>query len=198
MNLNKFSQVWVIIWTYFKISLVIGVQVIVFLQYSAFFHIRWILLLIEITLGFVIRMDVRKLIPLAKFITINLIPIFLIFYFVEYDWINTLVSFGDFIIKILLMLLSVVLFSETTSQYTLLLSLSKIGVPKRIAFIIMNIFSFIPILSEELRSVTLSQKARGYKFRLRNLKPILVPIILSLLDLSINLSISLESRGYEL
>ncbi len=192
---SKKKQIFSIIWVYIKILLVIGVQIIAFLSSSIFFHVRWILLVFGIILCIIVKIKFRNLIPLIKFLALNMVPIFLIYYYANLDWILALSSFADFLIKMLLLLMSVILFSHTTSQYKLMISLTRIGIPKRIAFIVMNLLTFIPLISEQIHLVVLSQKARGYKVRLLNLRPIIVPVVLHLLDFSINISLSLESRG---
>jgi cobalt/nickel transport system permease protein/energy-coupling factor transport system permease protein len=152
----------------------------------------------EIILAILIKINVDRVIPVLKFLLINLIPIYLLFYFVDFDWIIALRYFGEFTSKIFVLLISLLLFVEVTPLSTLVTSLSKIGFPKRLTFVVVVGINFIPLISAQLRKVVQFQKARGYKVRLFKLKPILVPVITNILDLSLNISLSLESRGLEL
>ncbi|MHA1453359.1 MAG: energy-coupling factor transporter transmembrane component T family protein [Promethearchaeota archaeon] len=190
------SEIWIVLWTYFKILLLIGINITVFLAIP--FWIFWIIFGLELILGVLIKVKFDKIIPILKFITINLIPIYFILYFHHFDWVLALYDFGVYTSKIFVLLFSLIIFSQTTPNSILITSISKIGVPKRISFIIATTLTLLPGVSAELRNIVKMQKARGYKVNIFRLKPILVPLVLNLMNYSINLSLSLESRGFEL
>jgi energy-coupling factor transporter transmembrane protein EcfT len=196
VNQPKMRVIWITAWTYVKILILIGINIVVFLPISS--YILWVIFVIEVLIGIVVKIKIEKCLLIIKFLLINLIPIYLILYFVDYDWIQALLYFEKFMSKIFVLLISLVIFSQITPLNTMVISLAKIGVPKRISFILITVINFIPTLSAQLRIIVNNQKARGYRFSIINLRPILVPAIINLLDQSINLSLSLESRGFEL
>ena len=184
-----------VLWTYLKILLLIGTNIVVFLTIPS--YALWILFAVELVIGVIIKVKVHKILPILKFIGINVIPIYFIMYFSTLNWVLALISLEQYLSKIFVLLLSVIIFSQTTPNSVLITSLGKIGVPKKLTFVITTVLTLIPTISERLRNVVLAQKARGYKINLFRLKPILVPTILQLMDFSINLSYSLESRGFD-
>jgi len=94
---------------------------------------------------------------------------------------------------------------ELTSGIEYLLApTKKIGVPAHDIAMMMTItLRFIPILSEELEKIMKAQKARGANFetgsfisRIKNLIPILVPLILSAFRRAEDLADAMEARCY--
>lgn len=191
---KKSNEVVLIVWTYLKILLLVAINIIAFLPIP--FYVLWIIFGCEVFIGILVKIAIQKILPIIKFLAFNLIPMLLLLYFVEHDWWNALVLFGEYTSKVFLLLMSVVLFVEVTPMNIIVVSLSKIGIPKVVTFIIATGISFIPLLSSQLRTTVQAQKARGYRLNIFKLKPVLVPTILYLLELSTNLSLSLESRGF--
>jgi energy-coupling factor transporter transmembrane protein EcfT len=126
------------------------------------------------------------------------------------NWLSALIYLSEITSKIWLLLLSILIFSGTTSLNSLVNALATpkiririgirsivIGIPKRFSVVFITVLLFIPTISSQIRKVVVQQKARGYKVNIFRLKPILVPVILYLLDLSMKLSLSMESRGFD-
>lgn len=189
-------EVSVIIWTILKILLLVAINILAFLPIP--FYVLWVIFGCEVLIGILVKISIQRIIPIIKFLAFNLIPLLILLYFVEHDWLSALIHFGEYTSKIFLLLMSVVLLVEITPMNILVVSLSKIGIPKVLTFIIATGITFIPLLSSQLRTTVQAQKARGYRLNIFKLKPVLVPTILYLLELSTNLSLSLESRGFNL
>jgi len=100
--------------------------------------------------------------------------------------------------KISIISLQAFIFYATTPPFELIIGLKTLKVPGHIAFAISIAISFLPIISNEIREVLIMQQSRGYKFKLINLKPIIIPTILGIMDYSTNLAMSLEARGFKI
>lgn len=196
VNNRQRSDILGTLWVYLKILFLIGINIVVFLPIEHYF--AWGIFGLEVILAAFMRLNLSKSVPIIKFLLIGLIPMYLLLYFVEYNWLQALVYFSEYSSKILVLLISILIFSHLTPLNTLVESLAKIGIPKRFSFIIVTVLLLIPTISAEVRHVVQHQKARGYRVNIFKLKPILVPVILHLLDLSMKLGLSLESRGYYL
>ncbi len=187
---------WRVFWVYFKILLLIGVNVLAFLPLPQYY--LWSMFLVELFLAVLLQMDLSKSLPILKFLVFNFIPIYLLLYFVDFNWLNALIYLGEITSIIGLLLISILIFNHITPRNELFIAISKSKMPKRMMFVVVIVLTFIPTISAQIHVVVQHQKARGYKVNIFHLKPILVPVILHLLDLSRNLSLSLESRGLDL
>ncbi len=123
--------------------------------------------------------------------------IYVLFYFVNYNWLSALVLFYHYSISMLILFLGAFLFAQATPPRELLISLRMIRIPHKLALAITIAITFLPLLTERIRLTRAYQESRGYKVHFWNLAPIIIPSLLNILDLSLNLAISMESRGYE-
>lgn len=159
---------------------------------------RWIVIIIEMFFAFIIKLEISPFQSFLKFLLINFIPIFILFYFVEFSLISTLIIFWDYLQTMFVMILAAFIFYQMTPPRELLIALDNLFIPKPFALGITVGIIFLPMITDIVIQTKITQESRGYKFRLWNLGPILIPTILNLLDFSTNLALSLESRGYEL
>jgi len=83
--------------------------------------------------------------------------------------------------------------------------LSKLKFPVHEFAMIMTIaLRFIPILEEEIHKIIMAQKSRGAKLdskniitRLKFLKSVIIPLLISIFRRSEQIAIAMEARGYE-
>ncbi len=174
---------------------------IVFTTFSflpLFYDYRWGFLLFEIALAVIIRLKFQQLKGFIKFLLINFIGFYFLFYFIEFSWIQAFLHLLDYFLTISIISLQAFIFYATTPPFELIIGLKTLKVPGYIAFSISIAISFLPITLNKIREVLVIQKSRGYKLRLTNLKPIIIPTILGIMDYSTNLAISLEARGFKI
>lgn len=158
---------------------------------------RWILLPIEVLLGYLIHLPWRDLRGLLRALALNFLGLFLLFLLAERSWSVALTLFLDYAFTIVIMFLASFLFVKTTPPHELLRFFQMLHVPQSFSVALMVAISFLPILTEKIREIIRYQQARGYRFNFFNLIPLIIPGILSVLDLAINLTLSMESRGFE-
>lgn len=90
----------------------------------------------------------------------------------------------------------------TTNPADLVASLSKIGLPKQLGFVILATIQFIPLIQTQASKIIDAQQARGLNIgggvvnRIKSYIPIITPLILSSLDQTYERSISLELRAF--
>ncbi len=178
-----------------KLGVLIGFNIFAFLpQFDVY---RYAILGIEIFLAVLIKLEIYRFKAFFKFLFLNFIPIFFLFYFIDFNWISALIKMWDYLLTTIIMFISVFLFYSITPPKELLIGFRAIRLPKPFALGITIGLTFLPYLTDSIRLTRATQEARGYKLRIWNLGPILIPSILVVLDLSINLAISLEARGYD-
>ncbi|QEE17500.1 energy-coupling factor transporter transmembrane protein EcfT [Promethearchaeum syntrophicum] len=163
-----------------------------------FYDYRWGFLIFEILLAVMIRLNFQKLKGYIKFLVINFLGFYFLFYFIDFSWIQALLHLFDYFLTISIISLQTFIFYSTTPPFELIIGLKTLKVPGHIAFAISIAISFLPIISNEISEVLVMQQSRGYKFRLINLKPIIIPTILGVIDYSTNLAMSLEARGFKI
>ncbi len=177
-----------------KLLLFIGINIGAFSQ--QFFRWRWILFALEVLLVFWTKMPWTRFAGFGKLILVNFLGLYLIFYFALFDWWEALLQFGSFALTLVIMILASFLFTHTTPPIELVSFLRKIKIPTKVVFASVIAISWLPMLSQELHHIIVYQQARGYKVSLFRLGPIIIPAVLHVMDLAINLSISMESRGF--
>ncbi len=110
-----------------------------------------------------------------------------------------------FLLKIMILLFSAVLFALTTSNKEIIVSLIKLKIPYAFAYSLSIAFLFLPLILKEIKEVIIAQKIRGHRIifnifkpkkTVYSLEPIVIPIILLLLNRSFTLSLSAEARGF--
>ena len=87
---------------------------------------------------------------------------------------------------------------------TLMKPLNKIKFPVHEFSMIMSIaLRFIPILEEEMHKITMAQKSRGAKLdskniitKLKYLKSVIIPLMISIFRRSDQIALAMESRCY--
>ncbi|WP_371805509.1 energy-coupling factor transporter transmembrane component T [Candidatus Lokiarchaeum ossiferum] len=164
----------------------------------SFQQIRWIFLITEIILAFGIKLEIYRVQGFFKFLFMNFIGIYFLFYFVDFSWINAFILFYQYTLSMLILFLGTFIFTQTTPPRELLTALRMFHIPRKLALGITVAITFLPLLTERIRLTRAYQEARGYKVHFWNLGPIIIPSLLNILDLSMNLAISMESRGYEI
>ncbi len=179
-----------------KLTILIIFNIISF--HPLFYDYRWGFLIFEIILAVIIRLKFQYLKGFIKFLVINFLAFYLLFYFIDFSWIQALIHLFDYFLTISIISLQAFIFYEATPPFELIIGLKTLKVPGNIAFAISIAISFLPIISNEIREVLVMQQSRGYKFKLFNLKPILIPTILGVMDYSTNLAMSLEARGFKI
>ncbi|MBY9005820.1 MAG: hypothetical protein KGD63_03595 [Candidatus Lokiarchaeota archaeon] len=180
----------------FKLMGLILLNIIAFTDFFEF--IKLYIFVIELLLAILVKVSFRKIKGFTKILLLNFIGLYFLFYFVNFDLINAFFLFIDYSIMILIMVFATFIFYEITPPYELLLALKKLKISTKFAIAITISLSFFPIINDRMKKILAFQRSRGYKLRLWRLGPILIPIFLTILDLSINLSISLDGRGYRL
>ena len=181
---------------FFKLVLLICFNLFAFMP--LFQAIRAYLLIGEIGLALIIRLQWALFWSFFKFILLSFIGLFILFYFVEFSIINALELFGSYVLTILILFLGVFIFSAVTPLQELLVAFDTFRIPQGLSIAITIALCFFPILTQNFREILIYQQARGYHLRIRNLWPVLIPGLMSILDLSINMTLSLESRGFGL
>jgi energy-coupling factor transport system permease protein len=110
-----------------------------------------------------------------------------------------------FLLKIMILLFSAILFALTTSNKEIIVALIKLKVPYEFAYSLSIAFLFLPILLKEIKEVIIAQKIRGHKLifnifkpkkTVMSLEPIIIPVILLLVNRSFSLSLAAEARGF--
>lgn len=180
----------------FKLLLFTILNTLAFLpQFSAW---RWGLLPIEIFLGWVVKLQWGEIKGTMKFLLMNFVGLYILFYFVDFDWLGALFLFGNYAITIIVLFLGAFIFVRTTPPRELLTALRMIHIPQGLSIAFTISLTFLPLLTQNIRQVIAMQQARGYRMHLLHLGPILIPSLLNLIDLSTNLALSMEARGFEM
>jgi len=177
-----------------KLGLFIGMNFLAFLP--LFLSWRWVIFGIEILLMISLKYSWKGIKGFAKILVLNFLVLFLLFYFATWNWLDALREFASFAFTLLIMIQTTFLFTYTTPPMELVVTLRKLKIPTKIIFAGVIALSWLPLLTREIQNIVIVQKSRGYRIHPFHLGPILIPAILRILDLAINLSISLESRGF--
>jgi energy-coupling factor transporter transmembrane protein EcfT len=175
--------------------MLIGLNIIGFLP--VFSGILYIILLLEVVLAVLVRIDFFRIAGFFKILIWNFLGMFLLFYFVQYDWSEAARLLIHYAMVLLIMFFGVFLFIHTTPPRQLLFSLRSVKIPKQFAVGFTIAISFLPVIVTTLRNTKMTQESRGYRLSLWNLGPILIPSILTIMDFSMDLSLSLEARGMD-
>jgi energy-coupling factor transport system permease protein len=106
-------------------------------------------------------------------------------------------------IRLTSLVIASTVFSLTTSPRDFLTSLRKIRVPFEIAFMVNIALRFIPDIKDKASEVLLAQTARGLELekgsilkRLKNLTPLLVPLLINYLVTARNSAVTIETRAF--
>jgi energy-coupling factor transport system permease protein len=107
------------------------------------------------------------------------------------------------IIRISIMISAFSLFFLTVDPNDLALSLISMKIPYEYAFSFSLAFRFVPTIAIETQNIIDAQQSRGYEMRkkgiinqIKNLFPLLVPLIVSSIKRAFNVAEALESRSF--
>ncbi|MBD3213745.1 MAG: hypothetical protein GF311_14135 [Candidatus Lokiarchaeota archaeon] len=107
------------------------------------------------------------------------------------------------IIRIITMISAFSIFFLTVDPNELSLSLIAMKVPYEFAFSFSLAFRFVPTISIEAQNIIDAQQSRGYEMQkkglinqVKNLFPLLVPLIICSIRRAFNVAEALESRGF--
>ncbi|MFX1391909.1 MAG: energy-coupling factor transporter transmembrane component T family protein [Promethearchaeota archaeon] len=163
----------------------------------------------------------NKIIPLF-FIFLSLIPIILLgklfkqwiksmqglsFLFIFIIILNTFFDSLSFaiamIFRILIMVSAYSIFFLTVDPNDLALSLISMKIPYEFAFSFSLAFRFVPTIAFEAQNILDAQQSRGYEMQqkglinqIKNLFPLLIPLIICSIRRAFNVAEALESRGF--
>ena len=165
---------------------------------TQFVFLRWILLPIEIIIGFIVRLKWHEMSGFFKVLLLNFVGLFLLFYLAERDALLALYTFLNYAFTLIVMFLAAFIFVHMTPPRELLSFFEMIRVPKTFSVGLMVAIAFLPMLNVKIREIIRFQQARGYQFRVFNLIPLIIPGILGVLELAVNIAISMESRGFSI
>jgi energy-coupling factor transporter transmembrane protein EcfT len=99
-----------------------------------------------------------------------------------------------------------ILFSMTTSPIEIVFGLMRVGLPHFYGITVMVAFRMLPMISQKIQNVIDAQRARGAKIDLRfrslpmlpsHVAALVVPVLHSTLETSVEFSEVLLSRGYD-
>ncbi len=106
-------------------------------------------------------------------------------------------------IRVISLVIASTVFSLTTTPRDFLTSLRKIKVPFEIAFMVNIALRFIPDIKDKASDILLAQTARGLELekgsifkRLKNLVPLLVPLLINYLLMARNSAVAIETRAF--
>ena len=157
-----------------------------------------IILLVEVFIITIIKLKLSQYKSFLVIFTINLIPTYFLVLLSLNDYFHALLAILDYSIKIYLTFFMIIIFYAITPPYELINLLRSIKAPKSIALGITIAINVFPLIFHTISRIKVIQEARGYNFRLWNLKPILIPSILIFLDQSTELTISMKARGFDI
>ena len=107
------------------------------------------------------------------------------------------------IIRILIMITAFSIFFLTVHPNDLALSLISMKIPYEYAFSFSLAFRFVPTIAIEAQNIMDAQQSRGYEMKqtglinqIKNLFPLLVPLIVSSIKRAFNVAEALESRAF--
>ncbi len=129
---------------------------------------------------------------------------FLIIFIVVLDTLFISFSFAiAMIFRILTMVSAFSIFFLTVDPNDLALSLISMKVPYEFAFSFSLAFRFVPTIAYEAQNIIDAQQSRGYEMQqkglinqIKNLFPLLIPLIICSIRRAFNVAEALESRGF--
>jgi len=129
---------------------------------------------------------------------------FLIIFIVLLNTLFLSLSFAiAMIIRILIMVSAFSLFFLTVDPNDLALSLISMKVPYEFAFSFSLAFRFVPTIAKEAQNILDAQQSRGYEMQkkglisqIKNLFPLLIPLIVCSIRRAFNVAEALESRAF--
>ncbi len=179
-----------------KLGLLFLLNIFAFLP--KFISFRWIFLISEILISFMIDVKIFRIKGFLKFILLNFISILILFYFIDYSWKIAFEEFYHYFITMSILFIGAFIFTEITPPHEMIIAFRTIRIPKKMCIAITVAITFFPLLIKQIKLTTAYQESRGYRMHLWKLGPVLIPSLLNIIDLSMNLSLSMQSRGFEI
>lgn len=133
----------------------------------------------------------------TKLVILSLPGTFVLFTLSSGDWITATLGAAEFTLALALLGTASFAFWKSTPARDLAMTLRTARVPRSLVLALTVAILFLPVILAGLQRARAYQEARGYRFSLFRLSPLLVPAIVHVLDLSTNLAISLQARGFE-
>jgi len=106
-------------------------------------------------------------------------------------------------LRLINILMTFSLLFQTTSPDDISQAITKFGVPYHISFSLSLAFRFVPTLAQEMETITDAQKSRGLEIhkggvlqQIRNLFPLLIPLISNSIKRAYYIAESLEARSF--
>lgn len=139
---------------------------------------------------------------LAVLILVSLVSIFLWLLFGKFS--HSSLLYGVTVsLKIVIMLISGIIFLSTTKNEAIVLGLRRLGLPYVASFTTSLALRLLPVFMHNVKNIYDAQRCRGVDLkrgsvlkRLKNYIPLLGPIFLVTLRSTDQLSIALESKGF--
>ncbi|MFW5895639.1 MAG: energy-coupling factor transporter transmembrane component T family protein [archaeon] len=107
------------------------------------------------------------------------------------------------ILRITIMISAFSIFFLTVHPNDLALSLISMGIPYEFAFSFSLAFRFVPTIARETQNIMDAQQSRGYEMekkglisQIKNLFPLLIPLIVCSIKRAFNVAEALESRAF--
>ncbi|MFX1328587.1 MAG: energy-coupling factor transporter transmembrane component T family protein [Promethearchaeota archaeon] len=129
---------------------------------------------------------------------------FLIFFIIILNTLFISLSFAiAMILRIIIMISAFSIFFLTVDPNDLALSLISMKLPYEFAFSFSLAFRFVPTIAIEAQNILDAQQSRGYEMQkkglinqIKNLFPLLIPLIICSIKRAFNVAEALESRGF--
>jgi energy-coupling factor transporter transmembrane protein EcfT len=118
-------------------------------------------------------------------------------YWLAYQDLNVaLANVVVFLCRLGILLVTIFFFAGTTSQRDLIRSLKALKIPHEFAFMLSLAMRSLPVAVKDLRNILDAQRSRAYKFKVWNLHAMFIPAVLLLLTRSLEISLSMEAKGF--
>jgi energy-coupling factor transport system permease protein len=129
---------------------------------------------------------------------------FIIFFIIFFNMIFISLNYGVLMtLRLVNIIIAFSIFFQTTHPEDLTQAIAKLGVSYPVAFSFSLAFRFIPTLANEVETITKAQKSRGLTLQrggilpqIRNLFPLLIPLITNSIKRAYYVAESLEARSF--
>jgi energy-coupling factor transport system permease protein len=127
----------------------------------------------------------------------------IVFILIINSWVRSLNYAFVVILRIIVLMMTFSLYFQTTLPEDLTQSLLSLRVSYPNAFALSLAFRFVPTMAQETEIIMDAQKSRGHQIQeggiiqqIRNLLPLLIPLLLNSLRRAYHVAEALESRGF--
>ena len=143
------------------------------------------------------RIETRLVAWLLKSFLIQVPLLTLLFYFVDFDWGQAILHTLTYINTLFYLIMISLIFMVKIRTRDLIVTLQAFKIPTKLAITISIVLTFFPWILKQGREIYYFQRARGYSFHPFRLKPLIIPLLLQILTLSTDLTLTLYQRGLE-